>query len=451
MVGLQLAGPKRQSRSTRMKWRRETRNSIIVWLIVVPAFHVLLTSTLLVVGRLGLFPTTIDAQGILTSFASDGIRYRTETIELSSILLNSGIKSWLQAPFSFHVKLYSLPAAALGPVFGFNILAVEPLNALYFTCILYFAYQIGELLFSQRAGLISSIIMAVWPSFVLHTTQPLKDLVIILLWLALTRAAVGWLVNTPRWRDIAIAGMPVILTPLIWLIRPDMWILVELNLGLAILFIIVRQVIARRFFWRTLAPALFLGILITTVPRMAAMQSRVTADRQMRVSKASSIAELMTERRLASVVGTPVDAASNLDSTITFRSTSDIVQYLPRAVEIGLFAPFPNMWFARETSVGAIGRTVAGVEMCIAYLLELLAVGTMFRRCRCLASWFLFIVAMTGITALGFVVINIGTLYRFRYPFFIIVIILASDRLVPIFRDLLAITDLSDQPMKIRA
>jgi hypothetical protein len=41
--------------------------------------------------------------------------------------------------------------------------------------------------------------------------------------------------------------------------------------------------------------------------------------------------------------------------------------------------------------------------------------------------WFLFSVAAMGITALGLVVANVGTLYRLRYVFLMFLIILAAE------------------------
>jgi hypothetical protein len=44
-----------------------------------------------------------------------------------------------------------------------------------------------------------------------------------------------------------------------------------------------------------------------------------------------------------------------------------------------------------------------------------------------ISIWFLFSVATTGMIALGLVVVNVGALYRLRYVFLMLFIILAAE------------------------
>jgi hypothetical protein len=43
--------------------------------------------------------------------------------------------------------------------------------------------------------------------------------------------------------------------------------------------------------------------------------------------------------------------------------------------------------------------------------------------------WFLFLVATAGIVALGIVVVNAGALYRIRYVFWMMLIVIAAQRI----------------------
>ena len=61
------------------------------------------------------------------------------------------------------------------------------------------------------------------------------------------------------------------------------------------------------------------------------------------------------------------------------------------------------------------------------YVVEGLALLGLWRGRRQLSVWFLFLVAAMGITALGLVVVNVGTLYRLRYVFLILLIIIAAE------------------------
>nr|MBA2734550.1 hypothetical protein [Acidobacteriota bacterium] len=110
-----------------------------------------------------------------------------------------------------------------------------------------------------------------------------------------------------------------------------------------------------------------------------------------------------------------------------FTSKADIVRYLPRAAVIGLFSPFPNMWFVEGVQVGLKGRIFCGLETGVMYLLEILAVlGVWFRRQQ-LTTWLLLLIISAGVTALGLVVGNIAALYRMRYVFWILMIILGME------------------------
>jgi hypothetical protein len=85
------------------------------------------------------------------------------------------------------------------------------------------------------------------------------------------------------------------------------------------------------------------------------------------------------------------------------------------------------MWFTRGVQVGMIGRLVSGAEMLAIYFLFLLAIVTLVRQRKRPAIWFLFIVTTLGCLALGYVVANISALYRMRYTFFILLLILGVE------------------------
>jgi hypothetical protein len=117
------------------------------------------------------------------------------------------------------------------------------------------------------------------------------------------------------------------------------------------------------------------------------------------------------------------DASSNIDAGQTFRSPRDVVAYLPRAVLIGLFAPFPSQWIEAGKMYGRTARVITGVETCFVYVLTCFAAATAWRTRRLPQTWLLVSIVLLGATALGLVVVNVGTLYRMRYSFIILLII----------------------------
>lgn len=120
------------------------------------------------------------------------------------------------------------------------------------------------------------------------------------------------------------------------------------------------------------------------------------------------------------------NAKSNLDANVTFLSAQDVIAYLPRAAQVGVLAPFPNMWFAEGTSEASqIFRTIAGVETGAMYaaLLGILLVITLIisGRIRVKPDKFIALLAMVGFAMVwvGIYALatgNVGSLYRVRFP-----------------------------------
>jgi hypothetical protein len=127
-------------------------------------------------------------------------------------------------------------------------------------------------------------------------------------------------------------------------------------------------------------------------------------------------------------------ATSNIDTEVRFQDLGGFLRYAPRAVVIGFFAPFPDMWFVKKAQVGLAGRMFSGLETIAVYACEALAAFGLWRRRRHLPTWLLVLAATVGVASLGIVVVNIGTLYRLRYVFWMLVVILGVDGLMQLRR-----------------
>jgi hypothetical protein len=117
--------------------------------------------------------------------------------------------------------------------------------------------------------------------------------------------------------------------------------------------------------------------------------------------------------------------ASNIDRDVQLQSFGDIVRYIPRALVIGFFAPFPKMW-VESGSYGRTGRLLSGAETLVMYFLYVAVAFCLWRDRRNLKMWFVFLIAAVGLLALGLVVVNAGALFRIRYVFWMMLIILSS-------------------------
>lgn len=412
-------------------------------------------------------PGLFDRNGIAVPVASDGIKVRAEALQLSDELIRGRISTWLRAPSPVYVKAYSVCFATFGRLFGANVLSVEPLNGLGYLIILVFVFFLAREISDGRFALVAAAIVGIWPSFVLHTTQLLKEpffiagmLVIAFICVELLTKRFSW------WRAILLALAGGLLAIVVWLARDSMAELLIATPLLTALLLTARIVIESRSSsgprseWRARIPALMSAILLTLVTfavtraipqfeRRASTGQIVTAsDSNISTNSREPQREIEPEsekltnpwsrgiariRKLRLAFATEfADAGSNIDVDVPMKTTGDLVRYLPRAVMIGYLAPFPSMWFGLGAQVQRSGRLLSGFEMLVTYFIEGLALIGLWHGRRRYSIWLLWLVSAIGITMLGLVVLNIGALYRLRYVFIILLIALATEGARPI-------------------
>ncbi|MBA2734800.1 MAG: hypothetical protein H0U54_18205 [Acidobacteria bacterium] len=429
-------------------------------LMAAAALHVTLTVVIYLIGRFALLPGVFDGNGFGLLFAADCIAYRGEVISLIDTLFQQGLMAWLSASSNFlvnpfHLKIYSLSFAVLGPWLGYNILSAEPLNLLYYLLILSLVFKLGCEVFDRRVGLLAAGMVGLWPSFLLHTTQLFRDPLFIAAVLGLVLIYACWLTRDYSWpKGLAsgVAGGAV--AWLLWFLRREMWEVVLTMTLLAICLLIARQFYEKRFLVGNLISAALLLAIIISLPRVWAIvearndllsqssvatsntdgaspvtvqpdQTIAVAEGQA-ISPGSSLPARINQLRHGFITSYP-NAGSNIDKEIEFSNMGDILRYLPRAAAIGFFSPFPNMWFVAGPQTGLTGRLLCGLETFVIYVVELLAILGLWQRRRCWSAWLLALAAGVGVIALGLVVINIGALYRMRYVFWMLLIILGAE------------------------
>ena len=127
----------------------------------------------------------------------------------------------------------------------------------------------------------------------------------------------------------------------------------------------------------------------------------------------------LARRRRYGIIGRPTDSnRSVLDIDVSFTSAGDWIAYQPRALQIGLFSPFPNIWFGPAQKVtGGAARLAAAFEMLIAYAAIAGLPAFIWRNRRPGAGWMWLFVCLGMVTILASATPNQGTLYRFRYPY----------------------------------
>lgn len=111
-------------------------------------------------------------------------------------------------------------------------------------------------------------------------------------------------------------------------------------------------------------------------------------------------------------------AGSNIDGEITFENAWDLLSYIPRAVQIAFLSPFPKTWFDKGfTPGGTAMRIVSGLEMVIVYF-SLIGLPWFFRKyLKQPAVWAVLLVCVGMLIIYAITIPNVGSLYRFRYPY----------------------------------
>lgn len=413
-------------------------NSTWRYLILAGAIHIALTTTIILIGHFRLLPNTFDENGIAITFAIDGKTYLTVASDLVNQLQTNGFMAWLKTKAPLHSRLHSLSFMILGWLFGYNILGAEPLNLFYYLAILSCIYFLGRELFDAQTGLLAAVIVGVWPTFLVHSTQLIRDPLSILCLLALMLVLTMLLGREFALRDgilIGIAG--ALLVTVFWLARGNMWNVVILAVAITLVMLAGRMIRARTFVkGNAFAMLLIIAALIVVPTRLESTTLPGVRPPVTTLTIPSTIQQ-MSGRRAG--FRSYTSQASNIDEDVQFKTTGDVVRYLPRAFVIGFFAPFPNMW-VEAGSFGRAARLVSGLETLAMYFVYLVAGLCVWRERRNLRMWLVFLVAATGMLALGLVVVNAGALFRIRYVFWMMLIVIAArgmlDRMNKMFQDL---------------
>lgn len=117
--------------------------------------------------------------------------------------------------------------------------------------------------------------------------------------------------------------------------------------------------------------------------------------------------------------GLKIQAGSLYDVDALPSSTPQVMAYVPRALQIALFAPFPALWFEKIS----VTRLVAVGETAIWYLIAPgVFLALWLGRSRALLSVLAF--SLSLLTMYGITIANVGTLYRIRYLYLFLLVLI---------------------------
>ena len=135
-------------------------------------FHLAASVSLSLIGRSTFFASLHNGQGFW-NFALDSFGYHREALGLADLFIAGDYTGWWGSSPSWHVKWIALSYGSITP----DPLSFAPVNAIVWAASLYCVYQIARLLFPERQSfsIACALIFGFCPSYLLHTTQLLRD------------------------------------------------------------------------------------------------------------------------------------------------------------------------------------------------------------------------------------------------------------------------------------
>ncbi len=383
----------------------------------------------------------VAAKGLLAKM--DGQKFHRIAWDVSEAIKAKGWSQWELTPQGqlvsgiaavCYVLIYPAPWSVL-PVNGF-------LNASAGVCM---ALILGAILHDKKKGMIAALPFLFFPSNLLWNTQfhnenyAIPGVIFILYgWTILTEKNEEGKYSASLSSSISAIFSITIGSLLLGLVRvyilagmSYLLILISLGLGAYWFFAKVKaREYASRMTLVVITLILMLSSLAITKPfesKLIVVGNPTASTRTRKPSKWESVVWLPKIidnqlKALAKYRGKFVAAwekgGSSIDLDVTFSNTSDMLAYIPRAIQISFLAPFPSMWFSKgRNDSGTAMRIASAFEMILVYFF-LLGLPLFFWSHRSQpAVWAISIICAAMLIVYAMIIPNIGSLYRFRYPF----------------------------------
>ncbi|MCC6658300.1 MAG: NAD-dependent epimerase/dehydratase family protein [Rhodocyclaceae bacterium] len=428
-------------RAERLDVPPESKTTAHLLLFLWLAFFAYSTSAALLFQKL-LLPFTPSMHSGSGLLSGDSAYFHLVAVDLAKAIAEQGWASW--SPWPTHSATGNAAAlAALYYWFGPEPSLIVPVNALLHATsailLILIARRIVPGMTGLHAGIAAAVLFVIFPSALNWYGQVHKDgyaiLGFLLFLLSLLHALEGKLVAASA---TALAGIA-----LTAFVRPHGMILLAGAAGFAVLCAAVKRdktAVAA-------SAAVFTGALVlagTALTQKAPGSSLDLVQYQPYLDPSASLSPEMkdwTWRRseyLPAAVDSLFERASNvrvnylafgvasgassmIDQDIMPRSTGEALGYLPRALQIGVLAPFPTDWGRNMTPARLVGVLETAVWYCM-------IPGLLFAFMRFLSIRMLLVTTISlGLLAIeSYVTPNLGTLHRVRYPFLFVLLTLGA-------------------------
>lgn len=362
----------------------------------------------------------------------DAIIFHQRALDMAEQIRLGGWSAWRLFPaegMTGNVGLLGALYAVLGP----NPAWFIPFNAAAHATAALMLYLIGPLLWPGRVGLqgglMAALLFVLFPSALLWYGQVHKDafaiagtLILLYAWL---QAVMQTNINRSWLKLLMQTGIG---TCLILFVRPYFLSIVVAALAVSWFVLAATSLIRRSIHaeWPSVGCSLFLLVFVIGLSTYAQHHKAIgSADREggypvksftweystwIPVRLDETLREISEKRAGFIAYGKSVQAGSLIDADRSPGKAIDALAYMPRALAIALFSPFPSTWGDKLS----LPRVIGALETCVWYLLipgVLLLV--LLRPSRPLLAGAIFCCAV--LVVISYAIPNIGTLYRMRF------------------------------------
>lgn len=434
-----------------------------------------LYSSLLALAVQKLFlPMMPDLHGGHGLLKNDATVFHNTAVQVANRIHANGWSEWSLFPQGHFANVGVL--AALYALFGGEPAVFIPINVAAHAAGALMLFLLGPVLWpgklGRAGGLIAGVIFIIFPSSLQWYSQNHKDAfaicgVLMMLYAYLQIQQSGRTrVNLFSIFSLGLAG-----AGLLTLVRPYFVIIVSASLlgsWLTCLCVTLIQRNLKKEIFPILATLLFVGIIVLVAFSAPRLVSK-TAFQRISITESLSIAESLSApeglsnwkwhdstvlpksldllfERISSLrvyfitYGQRLKAGSGIDEDRIPSTALGVLEYMPRALFVGLFAPFPDSWSQRVSIIRLTGAVETAVWYC--FFPGLLFLGYRKPSQPLLAG---IVFCCLIIMMLAYVHPNIGTLYRMRYGFWMFLLLCGAIGWVSVALDFLAHIERSHQ------
>ena len=406
-------------------------NACLKWMILLPFsplpllifFHIAFSGFLALIASSDFLSHLHNGEGFW-NFAKDSTLYHKEAIIQLQYLKDSDWVRWfLSFPDHQNVKLISLSYWVSGYSIPFSYALV---NAVIWLLSVILIFKSSKLLFPMYRFLpLFTIIFFLQPSILGTSTQLLRDPIFIL---GICSFIYGWTILEKcqaRWQWFFYILCGFILTVSM---RPYLFPV----FGLSSIVYLIWVVYKKRWM---MIPAVLLVLLLALynlnntnnratlniVEKDVIKQNQIIKDRDF--SSSFSLLDNISQqigRMRFDFAMQHNSSGSEIDFDQHIAGFFDAIKYFPRAVQIAFLAPFPNDWLREGQQVGRIGMLLAGSEMILWYIILVGYFYILFTHLSIMRPLIpVFIFSLIMIILLGYVLPNVGAIFRMRQGYMI--------------------------------